>query len=189
MLIIVEGCDKSGKTTLSNALIKKFPGLVIKITDRPKDASPQQRNKIKGHYREVLSLVSQSKKFEFIFLDRFYPSEMVYSVKRGYEAMEDKDLQDIEKVVKSMDHLLVFCNPGKDAIIERIRKEADDYVTEEEDLLMLGRYQHFFERTSLNKIEVDTSKPLDQLIKIIDDKIYEHKRHRQSNNGKQFRLL
>lgn len=185
MVIIIEGPDKSGKTTLTDALIKKFPGVLVKITDRPRDASSQQKNKIKKHYRSILNMIAHSIGFRFIILDRFFPSEMVYSIKRGYDAMNDPELIQMENMLKGGEHLLVFCNPGEETITERIRKEKDDYVTEEENILMLGRYKKYYERSPLNKIEVDTNRSVDSMLKLIHDKIYEHKRHRQSERNQE----
>lgn len=175
IIIMIEGCDKSGKSTLINVMVKKFPGLLLKNLDRPKDASEGQKNKIKRHYWGMLKHIENDETFEFIFLDRFYLSEMIYSVKRGYDAMEDPEFGNIEKKFKKFKHLFVFCNPGRETIIKRLKVEPDEHVNEEENLLMLGRYKKFYENTTLNKMEVDTNRPIEYLIKVVGDKIKELK--------------
>lgn len=176
MIFIIEGPDKSGKSTLETAISKKFPGIMLKITDRPIDSSEKEREKIKNYYSQVMKFI-ETYDHRNIILDRFYPSELCYSIKRGYEAMEDKFFKELEDKIRQHDHLLIFCNPGKEIISKRITEEPDEYVSQKENETILERYAVFFKQTSLNKIVVDTSKSTEETIKEIENKINEHKRH------------
>ena len=190
MVIIIEGCDNSGKTTIVNSLIKKFPGVMIKLTDRPVDDSLEEQNKIIRHYIGIIRMIEAYPNFEHVVLDRFFPSEKVYSIKRGYEAMNCPSLKAVEDfIINCTNHLLILCDPGNKTISDRMKKEPDDYVSEKENLEMLERYRTFFDKTKLNKIKVDTSKPIEKSLKIIEDKINEHKRHPQSKKGRQTPLF
>ena len=173
-LIIVDGVDKAGKSTLMSAVSKKIPGIVIKITDRPKDASPQQREKIKDYYRTVYNFIENNPGKVFL-LDRYIWSEMAYSFKRGYEATDDPELKQMETELMKLNHLVIFCNPSIDKILERIKRSADDYITEDDVAILKGRYEKIFQESPLNKLELDTAKPIPQLLKLIYDKINEHK--------------
>lgn len=170
MLVIVEGPDCSGKSYLIERMIKKFPGYLVKITDRPKDSSIQQRNKIIEHYHRVLDFAERNWN-DIIILDRFYPSELVYSVKRGYDANDDRRFDVIKRRVEDLEHLFVFCDPGEAIILERMKQDPDDYVTEDENMLMLGRYRKFFDETQMNKVELDTTLSIEKMLEILHKEI------------------
>ena len=154
-VIIVEGPDAAGKTALINRIIKKFPGILIKITDRPIDAREEEREKIKSRYRSVIKMIKDNPEVTFI-LDRFFPSEIVYCKKRGYDVSHDLEFKEYETFIWSKPHLVIFCNPGKEIIRSRIRTRGDDYVTEKENDEMLDRYIKYFSRCPLVVETADT---------------------------------
>src|SRR3990167_3323467 len=94
-VIIVEGIDKSGKSTFVELLSKKYPGVLLKITDRPSDGTEAERDKIKKYYSSVLDFIRDNPDKLFL-LDRFFWSERVYSIKRGYDAIDDRVLLEME---------------------------------------------------------------------------------------------
>jgi thymidylate kinase len=55
-----------------------------------------------------------------IMMDRFFWSEMVYSFKRGYEAIDQKELWQIEEDLSEVKHLVILCNPPLSAIKDRL---------------------------------------------------------------------
>ena len=175
MLFIIEGVDGGGKTTLINELIKKFPGVTLKITDRPTDASVGQKDKIITWYWKIIEAVQimnggRMRDNNFI-LDRFFPSEMVYSAKRGYDGFLSQALQTVENKVASLDHMLVYCDPGLETIHERVNKRGDDYVVSADLDMLHARYELFFKNTQLNKIKVDTTKPVEECLELIQQAI------------------
>lgn len=172
MIFIIEGIDKAGKSTLINELAREYPGIVMKIVDRPRNSAYQEREKIKNYYTVVMNTLVLNKGKNFI-LDRYYPSEICYSPKRGYEAKEDPFFLILEKDLKRKfgnDILFVFCNPGQDEIGKRFGKEPDDHVSLDEALEILERYEEFFDKTILNKIMVDSRKDP----KVIVEQIKKH---------------
>ncbi len=172
-VILVEGIDLAGKTHLWNALMKAFPGIGIKLTDRPLDNSDKERKKIKEYYRAVLGFININYQNKTFIMDRFFPSEMVYSAKRGYEAMRDPDLLDCERVLHHRKHLVLYCDPGIDTIIERLKVRGDDYVNEGDLRGLYDRYERFFKQTSLNYLRLDTKLPVEKLIEQIKEAIGE----------------
>jgi thymidylate kinase len=171
MIFVVEGCDKSGKTTLIERLNKRFVGISIKITDRPLDKSPVQRAKIVNYYWKILGLIDQEGAFNNFILDRFFPSEMVYSFKRGYDAFKEKEMQWIEDFLRRKNALLILCDPGEEELKKRMHDNPDDYVTHRENMKVLERYNRFFEETTLNKMRLDTKRPVDVLVDQIEEYI------------------
>ncbi len=167
-VFIVEGCDLSGKSTLTNALIKEFPGIMMKITARPQSKDRGQIITLKKYYHSVLDYINRFYQSKTIVLDRFFPSEMVYSkVKRGYEGFADEDYKDMEKVLNHRNHILIYCDPGKETIFERLKARGDDYINESDISALLDRYEKFFKYTTLKKLRLDTKKSVETLIEEI----------------------
>lgn len=178
IILIIEGVDLSGKSTLMNTLCKAFPGIVFKITDRPRNDSYSERGKIKHYYTSILEYINHNRN-KIIMLDRFYPSELVYSkVKRGYEAFGEADFNDYERVINNLDHLVIYCNPGIETILTRLKSRGDDYINEEDIKALMGRYERFSKETRLNTLEIDTNKPVEELLEIIKATIDEYQRNK-----------
>jgi len=176
MIFIIEGVDKSGKSTLAERVAKEFPGIMLKITDKPENDSEEERDKIKRHYLRIIDFLNNNVGINVI-LDRFYPSEICYSIKRGYEAGLDGFYSRLETELKKFDYLILFCHPGKKTIEDRITKEPDGYVSKKENLDILRRYENFFgEPKRLNVLKVDTSKNIEIIIK----EIHEYIGHREN---------
>ena len=172
LVILVDGIDCSGKSTLVESLGKKFPGIVIKPNYRPKDKSDKEISKYKRHAYAVMEFINQNRKDLFIILDRFYSSELVYSkVKRKYDAFDDMSYTRIERSLASLPHLYIYCAPSKEVIIERLKTRGDDYINEKDVDKLYQRYEYFYENTKLTKIKIDTSKSIDSLLLEIEEKI------------------
>lgn len=186
MVIVVEGVDKSGKSTLVETIAKSFPGIMIKITDKPKNSDKIERAKIITHYSRIMDLIERNPNVNII-LDRFFPSELCYSIKRGYEAKEDKFFDWVQDWFRERDHLFIFCHPGESVIEKRITDVPDDYVTKDENLMILKRYEDFFRNAKLNSLRVNTNVETQKIVEEIKKYLDEHKRYR--SNGEQGTLL
>ena len=85
-VIIVEGPDLAGKTTIIENLGKRLnQGIIIKNLYKPKTENGQ----IWNQYFNILETIRESKLNTFI-LDRFYPSQLVYSILRGKDDIIEK---------------------------------------------------------------------------------------------------
>lgn len=166
-VIIIEGIDLAGKSTIVERIGKTFPGIIMKNTDRPLDNSPKERRKIKSYYQKILEFVNHNRTTNVI-LDRFFPSELAYSLpKRGYEAFDDKEFKDFERVIEALDHYVILCNPGIEKILERYKTRGDDYIVEADIEEIIKRYNRFAANSDLNILWLDTSKPVDELVDTI----------------------
>lgn len=167
-VIVIEGCDLAGKTYLWNAVIKAFPGIGMKITARPIDGSDREKEKIKMYYRSVLAFINLNYQNKTIIMDRFFPSELVYSkVKRNYEAFDDPEFETFERVLQHRKHLIIYCDPGIDTIVERLRIRGDDYIHEEDLRSLHDRYEKFISKSTLSVLRLDTKLPVETLIEQI----------------------
>ena len=70
-IIIIEGSDASGKTTLANKLLRKYNGIIFHQTYRFK-------NKIPIYHMAILRKALKLSKTRLIILDRLHISEYIY---------------------------------------------------------------------------------------------------------------
>ena len=169
MLIIIEGPDKIGKSTLINALSKKIPCIIIKNCNRP--ISNDDTN-LKKSYQTILQFIKQNHKEYNIILDRFYPSQMVYSILRGKDSFKDNWYNDFEKQVAETKPLYVYCVNQFKTIKERHLLKKDEYIKINQLRMLIRRYDFFYSLTELPKMRLDLYPPnfdnsLEKLVRLI----------------------
>lgn len=168
MIIIVEGSDKVGKSTIIQDLVDsqkqqhKDP-VVLKLSQKPKNDSESERLKVKIAYQELFEQAKKISEQRLVIFDRAYPSEMTYSVKRKYDAMKDKFWWDFDsklgaKNLSQMKVLLIYCTAPIEIIKERMKKENEEFLKVEETEVIQRRYEQFLKKTYLPHIVVDTTK-------------------------------
>ena len=96
MNIIIEGIDKAGKSTIAadirEALYPANP-VTFKLTQKPQQGNFFSQEAVITLYKEMFGQTRHAQNADHLFIfDRSYPSEMVYSIKRGYDALSNKDL-------------------------------------------------------------------------------------------------
>jgi len=145
MLIIIEGMDKTGKSTLSEYLLKNLPrAYYMKNGFRPKDGSEVERNKIVKTYSKLLDVYLENFKDSILILDRFLISEYVYSYKRGYEAINSQELKYIrDRLEKIDDVIMIYCKTDKTLIAENFKKDKEDFVDVSEINELCKRYDKY----------------------------------------------
>lgn len=117
-MIILEGVDKSGKTTLANELavryklpIKHF-GIPIPGSDPCKDYSSEMRYV-----------------YEPAIYDRFLYGELVYSkVKKRETTMNTHGFYCLDMMLASVPHVVIWCRPEWEEVQRRLLLEPDGYV-------------------------------------------------------------
>jgi len=161
MLIIIEGVDCSGKTTLINEMMRRAHNAFhIRRSDVPKSAEKTEVSRLKRSYKVIKEIYCRVIKPNqgHLVVERFYPSELVYSgIKRGYEAFEDKFYSCFEKeLLESLGDDIVVIHVFQEAKIikERLKFRGDDYVTEEEVGKLSMRYIDFLNWTQLNAYSI-----------------------------------
>jgi thymidylate kinase len=157
MFLIVEGCDKSGKTTLIKNLEKMFPIEYVKFDRRPKDSSPQEQQRIRDGYETTIAIYSMPQYHnKLIVLDRFYPSEVVYCFKRNYDVFDNEWFyKTLEAKIKQLPHVLIYLDTPANVIYDRLKVTEDDYIKENEISIIIARYNKFLEtKTTLNYIRL-----------------------------------
>jgi len=109
-MIVVEGCDNSGKTTLIQRLAEELK--LLSITNRRK---PQQRADV-FHY--TTDMVMLSLHYSTIF-DRWQAiSEPIYGpICRGIGYLESGDTDFLHRVAQVAKPLLIYCRPRDSTIL------------------------------------------------------------------------
>lgn len=155
MILLVEGVDKSGKTSLIQELLKKFPGaIVIKNEHKPTDYSPEF---IAGVYAGLYSGLRRLHKTQdpFIILDRSHITEIVYGhVLRNYNAYEVYDWKKVEEKIKKYT-LLVYMYAPQEVLERRYVEEKEEFILEKHIPELLANYEVYLEHfTKLYKSKI-----------------------------------
>jgi hypothetical protein len=93
--LIIEGCDKGGKSTLANAIAKRFGGKVCHFGKPKKHPATE--------YAEY-AIVNNGN----LILDRFYLGELVYGpLLRGKAGIDDVEFATIERILRKKQAILI----------------------------------------------------------------------------------
>lgn len=168
MIIILEGIDCSGKSTIIKDLVESRlrqhqEPIVFKLSQKPQDNSEKEQEKVKTIYIELFKQAKRLNNNKIVIFDRAHPSEMVYSVKRGYDAMQDNFWWEFDRslgkrALDKINILLIYCFAPDDVVRERMKTDKEEFMKEDELELLKTRYQTFLSKTHLPYIEVDTTK-------------------------------
>lgn len=163
MIIMVDGIDKSGKTTFIKTMVneflskkRRFNGILVwKNNFKPSSNSEKERNEVRNIYLKASKLFcSNAFKNILVVTDRNFMSEMVYSIKRGYDAMNDPELLKVEKFYEKNNAIYVWVNTGKKFFERKMSDQGDDYIKKLDYGVINKRYKLFFDTTNLKKVQV-----------------------------------
>lgn len=138
MLIIVEGVDKTGKSTLVDFILKNMPDTyLLKNGSRPKDGSDIERSKIINAYWKILSIYRYSFKESILIMDRYVISELVYCLKRGYKALDDSEPgKELKMIINELeqegDIIIIHCSTDPKLIKQKFIDDGEEYTNLDE---------------------------------------------------------
>lgn len=125
MIIIIEGPDGSGKTTLAEKLHKQTKYPIVHMSQPKTD---EEKKLMLGEY---LQTVRNGKNMIF---DRCWYSEMVYGpIMRGSSAISYPDMYMLEEQLAKAGAIIVYATGPKAALWQRCQKRGEDYVTARSD--------------------------------------------------------
>lgn len=140
MHIILEGCDKTGKTTLANYLSKEL-GMPIKKFSAPTPTEDPLMN-------YAAFLVAETTPH---IIDRFYLSELAYGpVKRGKSSITIVGKRLIEALIKEVDCMAIYCQRDPDHIMADFIKDNETFLTSDDILPILNQYQVELDSSTLH---------------------------------------
>ncbi len=146
-MVIIDGPDGGGKSTFIKYLRDNFDQKIIK-----------------PYYPKVNQLryyLQSGPLYQYKWLERYYPSEMVYP-----RAMPDRTQMEnykqfiIEASIMPFNPAIIYLRPPIDDIKENVLKtRGDDYVKEEDQIeKIVWEYDKFMERTRLPVFKYDYTK-------------------------------
>ena len=170
-IVIIEGPDLSGKSTAIEKLSKKLnSGFVLKNAYKPKDADSVIFYQYESIIAGVMTYLDRQPD-EIVILDRFYPSEAVYSILRGYDELDSTETHNMETLCAGIGVKLIFIDTPVETLEDRYAKRGDEHIKLEQLRILKTRYDTFYDNCTLEKIRVDTTKAdwLDDAIAFIKE--------------------
>jgi thymidylate kinase len=161
MILIFEGCDCVGKTSLINMFIANLTEYVKQRTVLKHYKNPpickNQKQYIQSEYNmQMYQLMEYYKEVNFI-LDRFYIGEQVYApIFRKYKPM---NFDIIEKELNKMNAIIVYVY----ADVDDIKKRFDgNFIKKKHIQKILYGYRNFLNKTDIKKIIYINTSELNQ---------------------------
>ncbi len=153
MKLIIDGPDLSGKTYAIERIAKKYnSGLIIKNAYKPKKKTDSI--KIYNQYWKILSIAENYK--QAIILDRFFPSQAVYSILRGEDEMTSSYIILLEVYCKKHGFKYIYLDTSLEVLKERYDQRGDEHIKKEQLLMLKNRYDKYYEQCTLDKIKINT---------------------------------
>lgn len=161
-VVILEGCDGSGKTTLANYLHQQYNYRIIKT------GPPAPDRDVAVTYLDALhdALTYPGR----TLFDRHYLGEAVYGpLLRGVDKMGQDGLAIIERVIAARGVKLIICSPPWGALVKGWSGK-DDLLKKETQLRWVNdQYLYHAERLSLQPYDwtaTDAETTLKEMLKI-----------------------
>ena len=138
MFIIIEGADKTGKTTLSNAIIKKFGSEYVHFGKPKKHPATE--------YAEY-ALANDGN----LVLDRFYLGELVYGpLLRGKAGIDDVEFVTLERILRKKQAILIQTTTNSKLANKRLLVSTqDEAVNTDQNALAAKGFEEVGKRSNI----------------------------------------
>lgn len=150
-IIVFEGLDGTGKTSLAKAFAKKF-GAEYVHNDKSYNYDEGKLNSYK--YIEKLKESNDS-----LVVDRLvHTGEAIYApVYRGYTGIDYfSDLE--KKMKKEFEIIIVYVTAQEDIVKERLSSRGEDYIKQEDMRMLNILYENYLALSKFKVIRYDNSK-------------------------------
>lgn len=120
VIIILEGPDGSGKTTLANQLAAQT-GYPVVHRSNPK--TEEEKQQMLAMYKEAV------KKSRNVIFDRAWYSEMVYGpIMRDAAYISYPAMYELERGLCKVGSILIYCTDSPNILWKRCLKRGEDYI-------------------------------------------------------------
>jgi len=153
MILIIEGVDKNGKTTLANRLVQEYGAEYVKFGQPTKP--PFQE------YSEFIASVDPSKTY---VLDRFFIGELVYGpIYRGKSGITLGQLKDLERVLldKVAETVIVYCKTNIEQVRTNFEAEHEEFAKASDIAALRKKYHDILKKQVLPVYGFDYLKDMD----------------------------
>lgn len=142
MIIIIEGPNGVGKTTLCNTLLKEYNLKYIKL--------PIPKNGVYDYIKWSIQLNN-------CLIDRFHLGEYVYPIlmKDGRIPLTIWQQHLVEYILKLKNTILIYCNTDYNFKLFTFKTRGEDFVNESQIIEESNLFDITFNNSILNKIKVD----------------------------------
>ena len=156
-ILIFEGPDCSGKTTMIASLKKHNwfqKSIVVKSNYRPLSGLISDIEAYQKIQYEILDRFAQMKSVEYIFYDRSFFSEIVYSVLRDPSSKIKTKMRDFKPLIEYLsagtEYAYIQLMPPYEIVENVWKKRGDDYIQDAQTLkLIYKRYQRLYKLLEL----------------------------------------
>ena len=127
MIIILEGPDGSGKTTLAEQLAKQTKYLILHRTQPKTD---EEKARMMSEYLQVIRTGKN------MIFDRCWYSEMVYGpIMRDASVISYPEMYELERQLSKTGALLIYCTGKPEVLWKRSHTRGEDYINHSTDHL------------------------------------------------------
>jgi thymidylate kinase len=159
MIIIFEGVDKVGKSSLVQSFKERYDDAIICRMSSPRNLDAEfYREVIATEYLLLYRLIEDNPDKLWI-LDRSHFSEMVYApVKRKYKIKPV--YQELTAWLKAKEHVVIYLYNKDPAVLQERRiLDEDDYLNLSESDEIMRKYEEVWAKHSagLNLVQIDAT--------------------------------
>ena len=133
MIVVLEGPDFAGKSTLAETLQERFNGRILS------NGQPPAGVDLSHHYLQ--QVIGASGRSELTVFDRLHVGELIYGpIYRGRCLLSVVDVEEIERALDKDGALKLHVDAPDEVLVERFRcPRGDDLVEGEERLISIAR--------------------------------------------------
>lgn len=136
-IIILEGCDKTGKTTLAKKLSSKLGYKIIHLGVPPEN----------GYFKILRDLIEGNE--EGVIFDRFHWGDFVYrGLTKPGRSLTFAEFTELEAKLRAMNAMTIYCYDSAKGIAKRFDEE--DLIKASDIPLILSRYNKLLRKTKLD---------------------------------------
>lgn len=114
-LIIIEGCDKTGKTTLSKTLQSVYGGTYLHLG---KPSPAEANDPLSWHLNHLNSVERPQKTDPLVIMDRFHLSNLVYGKVSRHKHLNREEFFDLETELLDWYPVIVYCWRETDKLLD-----------------------------------------------------------------------
>lgn len=139
MFIIISGCDRVGKTTLCNELVKRLDAKYIHFS------APRSKELA---FHEYIDFIKNADINQIYIIDRFYECEKIYApIYRNYTQNNCRFLDNLVRLSHKV--LFVYVTADINIIEQRILREGDDYISIQDVHNIIKNYEVYMNEIQL----------------------------------------
>ncbi len=154
-VLIIEGPDLSGKSVAIEKIAKHFKsGFLLKNLYKPNSTNDSEI------YAQYFRMFNWCLTQEFVILDRFFPSQAVYSYLRGQDEMDSWDIKTLDNFCAEREFYYIYVDTPIKELKRRYYARGDEHIKVEDLVKLKERYDRFYNNTNMKKIKIDTRKKL-----------------------------